>query len=158
MLEDLCEHLNPYIWLFAIHLNFNIKTKKNLNCIFNIVVIGVTLQVSFTIMHQIIIDQLLNALKFQIANNNCIRLNEKYIICLNVLQIFEQEHYRHWMFFPKTYLIPFPLTIYIHMSYIFQIIQRQNKTCMNFLGCIFNVVSGWYNFPNFNYNNASNYY
>jgi hypothetical protein len=85
MLEDLCEHLNPYIWLFAIHLNFNIKTKKNLNCIFNIVVIGVTLQVSFTIMHQIIIDQLLNALKFQIANNNCIRLNEKYIICLNVL-------------------------------------------------------------------------
>jgi hypothetical protein len=35
-------------------------------------------------MHQIIIDQLLKALKFQIANNNCIRLNENYLICLNV--------------------------------------------------------------------------
>jgi hypothetical protein len=62
-------------------------------------------------MHQIIIDQLLKALKFQIANNNCIRLNENNLICLNVPTLcsnFEQEHYRHWMTFPKTYLILIP--------------------------------------------------
>jgi hypothetical protein len=74
-------------------------------------------------MHQIIIDQLLKALKFQIANNDCIRLNENYLIWLNVPTLcsnfLNKDIIGIEMSFPKTYLILFPLTIYIHTSYIF---------------------------------------
>ncbi len=72
-----------------------------------LLVTGVTLLISFTMMHQII-DQLLKALKFQIVDNNCIRQYKKYVICLNVPTLcsnFEQKDYSHCTSFPKMYII-----------------------------------------------------